>query len=82
MFYALSQAGRAIVAASPRVGNQAWQVSGHGLTAGTNAAVAADVTVTATKSGLYPAVASAIGVQALGHLRYHVFDVSPEFDGG
>jgi len=65
LFYALSQAGRAIVAASPRVGNQAWQVSGHGLTAGTNAAVAADVTVTATKSGLYPAVASAIGVQAL-----------------
>ena len=38
LFYALSQAGRAIVAASPRVGNQAWRVSGHGLTAGTSAA--------------------------------------------
>jgi hypothetical protein len=65
LFYALSQAGRAIVAASPRVGNQAWKVSGHGLTADTSAAVAADVTVTATKTGLFPAVASALGVQAL-----------------
>lgn len=26
LFYALSQAGLAIVAASPRTGNQAWQV--------------------------------------------------------
>jgi hypothetical protein len=25
LFYALSQAGRAIVAASPRLGNQAWE---------------------------------------------------------
>ena len=58
LFYALSQTGRAIVAASPRVGNQNWHVSGHGLTVGTNAAVAADVTVTATRSGLFPAVAS------------------------
>jgi hypothetical protein len=65
LFYALSQAGRAIVAASPRVGNQAWQVSGHGLTARTNAAVAADVTVTAAKAGLFPAVASAMGAQPL-----------------
>ena len=64
MFYALSQAGRAILAAS-RVDNQTWQVSGHGLTAGTNAALVADVTVTATKSGLFSAVASAMGVQAL-----------------
>lgn len=65
LFYALSQAGRAIVAASPGVGNQAWHASGHGLTAGTNAAVANEVTVTATMSGLFPAVASAIGVHAL-----------------
>src|SRR5690242_10874941 len=31
---------------------EAWKISGHGLTANTNAAVAADVTVTATKSVL------------------------------
>ncbi|MGS2647941.1 YaaC family protein [Streptosporangium sp. G12] len=37
LFYALSQAGRAIVVASPNVGNQGWRVSGHGLTANTNA---------------------------------------------
>lgn len=65
LFYALSQAGRAIVAASPRMGNQAWRVSGHGLTANTNAASAADVTVTATKAGLFPAVAAALELEAL-----------------
>jgi len=65
LFYALSQASRAIVAASPHVGNQAWKVSGHGLTAGTGAATAADVTVRATGAGLFTAVASAIGAQAL-----------------
>ena len=65
LFYALSQAGRAIVAASPRVGNQAWRVSGHGLTACTSPVAAADVTVTAAKAGLYPAVASAMGAEAL-----------------
>ncbi|MGB8198103.1 MAG: hypothetical protein WCF33_00135 [Pseudonocardiaceae bacterium] len=54
LFYALSQAGRAIVAASPRVGNQAWRASGHGLTADTNAAVAADVIVTATRGACSP----------------------------
>lgn len=65
LFYALSQAGRAIVAASPRVGNQAWRISGHGLTANTNATLAADVTVTASKSGLFPAVAAALDIDAL-----------------
>jgi hypothetical protein len=65
LFYALSQAGRAIVAASPRVGNQAWKVSRHGLTANTNAATAADVMVTATRVGLFPAIASALEVEAL-----------------
>ncbi|OLZ45568.1 hypothetical protein BS330_39000 [Amycolatopsis keratiniphila subsp. nogabecina] len=65
LFYALSQAGRAIVAASPRIGNQVSKVSGHGLTANTNTATAAEVLVTATKSGLFPAVASAIDVEAL-----------------
>lgn len=65
LFYALSQAGRAIVAASPRVGNQTWKVSGHGLTVNTNAMVAGGVTVTATKSGLFPAVASALDIETL-----------------
>jgi hypothetical protein len=59
------QAGRAIVAASPRLDNQAWKVSGHGLTASTNAANVADVIVTATRVGLFPAVASALDVEAL-----------------
>jgi hypothetical protein len=45
----LLQAGRAIVAASPRVPNQARQVSGHGLSANTNSADAAHVAVTATR---------------------------------
>lgn len=65
LFYALSQAGRAVVAASPRVGNQAWRVGGHGLTADTSAVVAADITVTAGEVGLFPAVASAMGAEAL-----------------
>lgn len=65
LFYALSQASRAIVAASPRIGNQAWNVSGHGLTANTNATIAADVRVSATKSGLFPAIATAIDAEAL-----------------
>jgi hypothetical protein len=65
LFYALSQAGRAIVAASPRIGNQAWKVSGHGLTAHTNAASAADVAVAATKAGLFPSVAAALDIESL-----------------
>ena len=65
LFYALSQAGRALVAASPRIGNQAWRVSGHGLTANTNAAAVADVAVTATKAGLFPSVAAALGIGCL-----------------
>jgi len=65
LFYALSQAGRAIMAASPRIGNQAWSVRGHGLTANTNADVAADISVAAAKDGLFPAVASALDVEAL-----------------
>ncbi|WP_433535057.1 YaaC family protein [Micromonospora sp. CA-249363] len=65
LFYALSQAGRAMVAASPRIGNQAWRVSGHGLSAKTDVSLAADVSVTAARSGLFPAVASALGIEAL-----------------
>lgn len=65
LFYALSQAGRAIVAASPRVSNHEWRVSGHGLTAGTSANAAADVTVKAARTGLFSAVAMAMGAEAL-----------------
>jgi hypothetical protein len=65
LFYALSQAGRAIVTASPRIGNQAWRVSGHGLTANTNTASAGNVTVAAAKTGLYASVAAALGLESL-----------------
>jgi hypothetical protein len=65
LFYALSQAGRAIVAASPRIGNQDWRVNGHGLTANTSAQTAPDVTVTATRAGLFPSVAAALGLEPL-----------------
>jgi YaaC-like Protein len=65
LFYALSQAGRAIVAASPRIGNQAWRVNGHGLSANTNAQSAPAVTVTANRTGLFPSVAAALGVEPL-----------------
>lgn len=64
MFYALSQASRAIVAASPRIANQAWRVNGHGLTAQTGENVA-DTTVTPTKVGLYPSLAAALGTEQL-----------------
>jgi hypothetical protein len=65
LFYALSQAGRAIVAASPRIGNQSWQVTGHGISAKTSAQTVADVTVTAAPAGLMPSVAAALGVECL-----------------
>jgi hypothetical protein len=65
LFYALSQAGRAIVAASPHIGNQEWRVHGHGLTANTDPTKAADVTVTATKAGLFPSVATALNLEPL-----------------
>ncbi|HEY0637632.1 MAG TPA: YaaC family protein [Pseudonocardiaceae bacterium] len=62
LFYALSQAGRAITAASPRVGNQEWKVGGHGLSV-QPADRASEVTVTASGSGLFATVASALGVE-------------------
>jgi hypothetical protein len=65
LFYALSQAGRALVAASPLVANSAWRVSGHGLTVDTNAVNVADVAVTVTKAGLFPSVAAALGTGCL-----------------
>jgi hypothetical protein len=40
-------------------------VSGHGLTANTTAASAADVTVTATRAGLFPSVAAALDLAPL-----------------
>src|ERR1700744_1023636 len=54
LFYALSQAGRAIVAASPRIGNQDWKIHGHGLAAFTDTTSAADVTITAAETGMFP----------------------------
>ncbi|MBT8227941.1 MAG: hypothetical protein HKP61_01005 [Dactylosporangium sp.] len=65
LFYALSQAGRAIVAASPRIDNQSWRASGHGLSASTGVTAVADVTVSAQSHGLFPAVARALGAEPL-----------------
>ncbi len=65
LFYALSQAGRAIVAASPRIGNQGWRVSWHGLNAITAGAKVSDVCVVSAKTGLFPLVASALGLESL-----------------
>lgn len=64
MFYALSQVSRAMVAASPRIGNQEWKVHRHGLTARTGADVA-NTTVTPARSGLFPSVAAALGAEPL-----------------
>jgi hypothetical protein len=65
LFYAMSQAGRALVSASPRVADDAWQVRGHGLTVNTDGVNVADVTVTATRKGLFPSVAAALGIECL-----------------
>lgn len=65
LFYALSQASRAIVAASSRLGNQAWRVSGHGLSADTNATTVAGVAVTAAGGGLFAKTAEAMGLEPL-----------------
>jgi hypothetical protein len=64
LFYALSQAGRAIVAASPHISNQAWNVQGHGLTAITNVDAAANVRLAVAECGLFRTVASALGVES------------------
>ncbi|MEV6600076.1 YaaC family protein [Actinoplanes sp. NPDC051346] len=65
LFYALSQACRAVVAASPRIGNQQWNVHGHGLRARTSSTSVADTTVAASESGLFQSVATALQVEAL-----------------
>lgn len=65
LFYAISQAGRAIVAASPNIGNQAWRVNGHGLSASTGCLRVADTTVTAANTGLFQSVATALSVPTL-----------------
>ncbi|MFI5496809.1 YaaC family protein [Actinoplanes sp. NPDC051859] len=66
LFYALSQAGRAIVAASPHIGNQQWSVHGHGLSSRTSAATVSDTAVVASETGLFQAVAAALQVEPLG----------------
>jgi hypothetical protein len=69
LFYALSQASRAIVAASPLISNQSWQVRGHGLSSTSNASLTAPAvsqsTVTAERSGLFISLATAIGAEPL-----------------
>ena len=64
LFYGLSQAGRALIAASPRIGNQAWDVHGHGMSVVPSGPLAADATVKAASSGLFVSVAQALGVDA------------------
>jgi hypothetical protein len=64
MFYALSQASRAIVAASPHISNQKWKVHGHGLTATTGGNVA-DTTVKPARTGLFQSFAAALGAEPL-----------------
>ena len=51
--------------AAEALSNQVWRVSRHGLTANTNAAAVAAAAVTATKAGLFPSVAAALGVGCL-----------------
>jgi hypothetical protein len=65
LFYALSQGSRALVAASPRIGNQQWQVTGHGLSMVSAATSVSDVTVKAARDGLFQAVAVSVSIH--GH---------------
>ncbi|MFI1994879.1 YaaC family protein [Actinoplanes sp. NPDC020271] len=64
LFYALSQGSRAVVAASPRIG-QDWRVHGHGLSASTEAQQLPDVEVYAKGDGLFQAMAKVLDFQAL-----------------
>ncbi|MFL6117528.1 MAG: YaaC family protein [Catenulispora sp.] len=65
LFYALSQGSRALVAASPRIGNQQWQATGHGLSMVSAATSVSDVTVKAARDGLFQAVAVSLGAEVL-----------------
>lgn len=73
LFYALSQGGRAILAASPKISNQiekstdsgcdsvCWRQASHGIeTCGTNVSRVIDLRLRPSASGLMPAVAHAI----------------------
>ncbi|MGI5523047.1 YaaC family protein [Micromonospora sp. CA-259024] len=64
LFYALSQGSRAVVAASPRIG-QSWRVHGHGLSASTEAQQLPEVEVYAKGVGLFQAMATVLDFQAL-----------------
>ena len=55
----MSQGTRAIVAASPRVG-QRWRVQGHGLSAVTDEPTLPEVKVFANGDGLFQALAAVL----------------------
>lgn len=59
LFYAMSQGTRAVVAASPRVG-QNWRVHGHGLSALTDEPALPEVKVFANGDGLFQALAAVL----------------------
>ncbi len=65
LFYALSQGSRALVAASPRIGNQQWRATGHGLSMVSAATSVSDVTVKAACDGLFQAVAVSLAAEVL-----------------
>ncbi|MGV9729633.1 YaaC family protein [Streptomyces albogriseolus] len=67
IFYALSQFGRAIAAASGLLGQDEWRLKGHGIgTRNLDASQGlASVEVVPTTKGSFPAVARAIGAEPL-----------------
>ncbi|WP_438818952.1 YaaC family protein [Streptomyces hilarionis] len=67
IFYALSQFGRAIAAASGLLGQDGWRLKGHGIgTRNLDASLGlASVEVVPTAKGSFPAVARAIGAEPL-----------------
>lgn len=71
LFYALSQAGRAIAAAATKLCDDTnrpesrWRLSGHGIKTLTNASRVAEVTVEAQANGALPSVSHALGAECL-----------------
>ena len=65
LFYAISQGGRAMVAASPRIENQAWRVHGHGLVLKSVASTTAESVLCSTGSGLFSSVARSLSMEPL-----------------
>ncbi|MEU4162676.1 YaaC family protein [Actinoplanes sp. NPDC026670] len=59
LFYAMSQGTRAVVAASPRIG-QNWRVQGHGLSAVTDKSTLPEVALFANGDGLFQALATVL----------------------